>query len=144
MRKLIAKFEVRLPNRFLVNRSENDALCYQAQIEDFDISISLIPEKGWQAKFANEKHYSFGISKALVSVGHDEPVKPPPVRTTEKGGKDYTVQEKYFSERLPKYRKIAATGLNRVIRFFKYRLRNPLLQELSPHNQDYQNPEWTD
>jgi hypothetical protein len=51
---------------------------------------------------------------------------------------------RYFEERKPSYRAIAYTVLDRAIRFFKYKLHNPLLSTPSQYSEELQNPFWAD
>lgn len=140
MNRLIAKFDVKLPSYLIVNRPENDRLQYETRIGHFDVEILLIPRSGARSKRSNEDHWSFCISRALISVARDEQVEPPSPRITEEGNINYTVQDIYFEERLPAYREAALMGLNRLIIFFKYKLHNPLLYEFEPNDQEFQNP----
>jgi hypothetical protein len=55
---------------------------------------------------------------------------------------DYLVQGAYLSGRTDEYREAGLTAVNHFIRFFKYRLRNPLLRELRDY--ELEDPEWTD
>ena len=144
MKRLIAKFDVKLPSYLLVNQPESEQLRYETKIGDFDIEILLMSDGGGRSKCADEEDWSFCISHALISVARNEQVEPPPPRITEEGYIDYTVQDSYFEERLHAYQEVAAAVVKRVIRFFKYKLHNPFLRELETRDQELQNPEWTD
>jgi hypothetical protein len=144
MNRLIAKFDVELPSYLIVNRPEIDRLQYETRIGVFDVEILLIPRGGARSKRSDEEHWSFCISRALISVARDEQVEPPPPQITKEGNIDYTVQDSYFEERLLAYQEVAAAVVNRVILFFKYKLHNPFLRELETRDQELQNPEWTD
>jgi hypothetical protein len=142
--KLTANFRVSLPAYLLVNRPREDMLRFNTRIEGFDVGLELIPGGGWKGKEAGEQHFSFGISAVLISVARVEEEKPPSVQPTPDGTRDYTVQSKYFRERLPAYQEVAVKALNRVILYFKYKLHNPLLHEFRVRDQWFQNPKWTD
>jgi hypothetical protein len=143
MFKLVATSEVPLSGFLLVSRSEDEELRYRVPIDDFDVELLLIPAEGaGKYKKAQEKHYTFGISTIEISVSRDEEEEPPSIRTTPKG-RDLSERSRYFDSRYPSYQAVALTALNRLIRFFKYTLRNPGLHELDEHHRDLQNPTWT-
>jgi hypothetical protein len=60
------------------------------------------------------------------------------------GSRDSIDQQNYLRERLPAYRKTARDVVNRVLRFFQYRLHTPLVRPISPWEQALHNPIWYD
>lgn len=145
MYRLAAKFDIQLPSALLIQRDESEKICYEIPIENFDVEVSLTPfEKGDKQKHKDEQYYSFGITRVFIKVTGNEEVEPPPVTLTKEGGKDYSHQALYCLERAPKYQKIALTAVNRLIRYFKYELQNPLLYELFLHDKQFSTPEWFD
>ncbi|GAN32886.1 MAG: hypothetical protein DYG83_00830 [Candidatus Brocadia sp. AMX2] len=60
----------------------------------------------------------------MVSVSKDEDEKPPAIIPDEKGQKDYTIQAAYFDKRIEQYGDAACKAINRLIRFFKFHLKN--------------------
>lgn len=143
MKLLTAKFNVNLPFNLLLNRDENDKLNYQIQIKDFDVKILLIANFSLRCKRNNELYYTFTVSRIELTISKPESIAPPSVVINGKT-KDYRLRFQYFQERLPKYREIALEVLNCLICFFKYTLKNPLLEKLSIHETDLQNPKWVD
>ncbi len=145
MGRLIAKATVQLPSYFIVYRPEEDEMNYHVKIDDLDVELRLVADEyGKFQKGRDEEYWTTGISEIEVSVARDEVEMPPQPAITERGGKDYTVQEKYFEKRLKEYTNVAVEAVNRVIRFFKFELRNALLQEISVHDNDFRNIEWFD
>lgn len=140
MSQLIAIFDVQLPFRLLIKRNEDSEINFKAQIDDFDVKLHLIPD-GCKTKKVDEKYFTFSVSKIQISVARNEPLEPPTVSIKDSGTIDYTVQATYFEERLSAYQKVALTVLNRLISFFKFKLHNPLLHELS--EEILLNPKWT-
>ena len=69
---------------------------------------------------------------------------PPVVRPDEKGRRDYSIQSDYFSERIRKYGAVAREAINRLIRFFKFKLKTPFLNELPNGHHCFENATWTD
>lgn len=143
MKCLTAQFNVNLPFYLLLNRDENDKLNYQTKIEDFDIQISLITDTSLKTKSTIDSFYTFTVSRIQLIISKPESITPPSV-VIKGGNKDYRVRYQYFQERLPQYKEIALEVLNRLIYFFKYTLKNPLLKNLSIHEADLQNPKWID
>jgi hypothetical protein len=116
----------------LVCRDLTEELRYRARIERFDVEICLNPDfQRWRNLYehskqeTNEDPYS-GLSKILIVVTGQEEVEPPPVSVMN-GITTHEERWRYFEERKPSYRAIAYTVLDRAIRFFKYKLHNPLL-----------------
>lgn len=142
MRKLIAIFNIELSSELLIKRGEVEELNYKTRIEGFDVNIFLI-SKGSRIKRNNERYSTYPIHEVKITVARDESIEPPPILTEKDGTRDYTQQVPYFQERLPIYREIAATVLNRLISFFKYKLQNPRLENISEKHHSLQKPKWT-
>jgi hypothetical protein len=150
MVQLTAKFSVKLSNgSLLVCRDLTEEFRYRAKIDGFDVEICLNPD--FQAyrnidekiKSNNNEDPYFVLSKILIFVTGEEEVEPPPVGVTN----DNTTRMarwRYLEERKPAYRTIAWTALDRTIRYFKYKLHNPLLSTPSQYCEELQNPSWAD
>lgn len=92
----------------------------------------------------DDAYWTRSLHRAEVSVVREEEVEPPSVIPNEQGHLDYTVQSEYFAERIKEYAPVAQEAINRLIRFFKFRLHTPFLKELSLSHQCFQNAMWTD
>jgi hypothetical protein len=79
-----------------------------------------------------------------VKVARNEVGDPPLVIPDEEGQLDYTVQGEYFSNRIGDYAAAACEAVNRLIRFFKFKLKTPFLQEFSARHEVFRNPERRD
>lgn len=143
MKMLVANYVIELESPIIVKQSEKAKLHYKVKVDSFDVSIRLSSMQSSKSKLLTEKYYTVPYSSFIVTVGRPD-IQPPPVIPDEKGRKDYSVQRKYFSERAPKYRKVAAEIINRAIRYFKYRLGQPLLFEIREKHQSLMNVFWTD
>jgi hypothetical protein len=148
--QLTAKFIVQLANgSMLVCRDLTEELRYRAKIEGFDIEICINPDfQVWRNLHEHSKPETnrdpyFGLSRILVLVTGQEEVEPPPVRVVN-GVTTYDERQCYFEERKPAYQAIAWTALDRTIRYFKYKLHNPLLSTPSQYSESLQNPSWAD
>jgi hypothetical protein len=84
------------------------------------------------------------IEKIQLLVVRDEESEPPPVPRTESGGEDFGARSQWFSERKNDYVETALAILNRLIRFFKFRMKSPHLHEFSGHEDCFMNPIWRD
>jgi hypothetical protein len=84
---------------------------------------------------AGFEHAFYGISRLNISVSHPE-TEPYPEGPDER----YS----YIEPRLQAYTSIAAVVTNRLIRYFKLMLGNPLLQEITTQHLRISNPEWED
>lgn len=145
MKRLVARFDIKLPFFLLIKRAQDEELLYKAQIDSFDVEIFLKPyEHGPKWQSGDDEHWSFCISGMQIRVSRQKSIDVPPTIITKEGNIDYTLRVPYFTERIPQYKEVAVKAVNRVIRFFKYRLRNPLLHEFSSDDQCFQNPDWTD
>jgi hypothetical protein len=144
MPNLVAHFAVRTPGLLLVAGLDREEYVYSVRIGEFDVQVQLIPVEGARTKLASEDYWSYAVDAFRISVSRHEEEAPPPIKINEKGHRDYSSQRPFFSERLPEYKQVAVLAANRIIRFFKHELHNPLLHELSAGRQDFQNPRWTD
>lgn len=150
MVRLIAKFDIQLPGgSLLVCRPRTDVLQYKITTNGFDVELCLNPEfetwrnlLGHAEKALIEDSY-WGISKIRISVAREEDVPPPPPQTVD-GITSYDERRRYFEERKPAYREVAAKILNHAVFFFKYRLHNPQLSKLGQYGVGFQNPTWFD
>ncbi len=84
------------------------------------------------------------IEKIQLRVVRDEESEPPSVPRTESGGEDFGARSQWFSERKNDYVETALAILNRLIRFFKFRMKSPHLHEFSGHEDCFMNPIWRD
>lgn len=144
MSKLVAHFEVELPGQCLVIWPENQDIRTNCSIGEFDVEIKLMVDSSERAKGPNDEHWTYVLRQAMVSVTKDEVKFPPPVIPDEKGQKDYTIQAEYFDQRMEQYGNVACKAMNRLIRFFKFKLKTPFLMELPLNYRAFKNAEWTD
>jgi hypothetical protein len=133
--KLTATFTHPLHTQFLVQLDNQDSIILETSEGNFNISASLQQDTSWGDKGKDDLHFVRGISEIIVRVTRDEKSLPPPPGITPAGGKDWTTQHDYFSERTPEYRGAALLVINRIIRFFKYTLHQPLLKEITAFEQ---------
>lgn len=143
MYRLTALYRIELPNWLRVKRAENDLLRYTAVIKGFDIEVILVLNGGASIKKEGEKHETRAVTRIDVSVSRGEDSAPPDVPVNEKGGRNITDRAPWFDKREPEYRQVAVKAVNRVIHFFKYEMNTPHLREFSMHDDQFNNPEWT-
>jgi hypothetical protein len=143
MSRLVANFDIKLPGLCLAAWPEDDEICFNCTINEFEVTVHLVKDSSGRSKGADDKHWTYVIDRALVKVARDEIEDPPAVVSAEKGRRDYTVQTVYFSQRIEQYGMVAREAINRLIRFLKFRLRTPFLQELPPSHHSFRNADWT-
>jgi len=140
---LKATFDVRLPTGagyLLVSRPRIEPLEYQVSIGRFMVAVRLLSDGSGEYKRADEPFPSYWITRMLIDVTGEENDAAP---------KGELERFSYVTARRGEYQASAAEAVNRVIRFFKYRLRNPLLRELEVlelvcENEGFDKPRWSD
>ena len=109
----------------------------------YDVSLRLIPNSDFRLKAKYNKHWAAAYTVVKIRVSKEDS-QPPPVDQHPDGTRSNETQRPYFDERLPLYREVASRTLNALIQYFKYRLWQPLLDELPYYINSLNNPEWTD
>ena len=142
MPKLIAEFQIELSGHCLVSLPDSENLSFEVEIKGFEVTIQLLTHprvvKRGEEKFINT------IERIILRVGRIEHEIPPELPERADGVRDYTIQELYFSKRVERYRAIACEALNRVIRFFKFQLHTPFLEEFHQRTNALGKPKWMD
>lgn len=138
--KLSAKYEIKLPGHFLLMlaNEKDDSVTFKTTHNDFCVEISLILDKSDGVR-AQDENYITHVSKlARLVVSREQEEALPPIEDRKKYGD-------YFCDRSDTYTEIAIIVINRLIDFFKYKLGNPGLYNITPYNQtDFDNPVWED
>ena len=127
-----------------LKESKDDPLRYTARIEDFDIEVVLVCNDGPSFKAKGDLYKTQTVTVIYVSVSRDEESAPLDVHVLETGESDLKERVSWIDHRRDDYRRIALEAANRVIRFFRYEMRTPRLQEFSVLNNDFRKPRWTD
>lgn len=140
---LVAKFDISLQVPLLLKRADDDPLLYEVQLDGYDVSLRLIPKSDFRLKAKYNKYWAVPYTAVEIRVSKED-IEPPPVDQHPGGTRSYETQRPYFEERLPLYRAVARRTLNALIQYFKYRLWQPMLDELPYHVDSLNNPEWTD
>jgi len=131
---ITAQYDVRL-QAFMMVCIDADKLKLNFTINGYFVEIDLIPDKtvAHHSRKDSESPWSqktYGVNHLFVKVTHDE-----------NGDIDSLVSGKI--ELYRNFEEIAETGINRLIRFFKYQLNNPLLREVNAHDDPWSNdPKW--
>jgi len=144
MSRLTAIYEVEISRGLRVKRAESEELNYQTRTGDFDVGVVLLCNGGGSFKAKNDQHATRLIEKIRLRVMRDEESEPPPILVNEAGSRDLGEQAQWFSEREGEYKHAALTILNRLIRFFKFRMKSPYLHEFVGHEECFKNPIWKD
>ncbi len=142
MARLTAEFTIPLPSPLLTSFAE--VRRYDAEIDGFDVSVCLLPTDDGRWKLAGQSTWIHEANFLKIAVSHEDRLDPPEVAADPTGMQDWTPQSDFLEERKPGYQKAALIAVNRLIRFYKYRLRNPSLRELSLRTDGFEDPAWTD
>lgn len=142
MPKLLAHFDVELPGQCLIAMPKKN-IVVRSTMNGFDIKIQLVPNKSFRFKKKSETYWTCGLERAQIIVSRNEAELPPPVLPNERGQLDYTVQTEYFLNKTKEFGHVAREAINRIIRFFRFSLKTPLLQEFPDGHPHFSNPKWT-
>lgn len=141
--KLVAKFNISLQVPLLLKRAEHDPLRYELLLDGFDVSLRLITNRYFALKTKHAKHWAVPYTEVEIRVSKED-TPPPPIDQHPDGTVSYETQRPYFEERLPLYSGVARRTVNALIQYFRYRLWQPMLDELPYHVDSLNNPEWAD
>jgi hypothetical protein len=144
MPRLVAHFDVEIPGQCLVAWPGDRAPSFGRVINQFDVDINLLTHNHWRVKHQSEQNWTRGLRAALVKVSREEVELPPAVHPDEQGQLDYSIQSEYFGRRTTEFGDTAREAVNRMIRFFRYFLKTPFLEEIPPGHQSFRNARWTD
>ena len=140
---LVAKFHIPLHVPLLLKRADDDPLLYEPHIDGYDVSLRLISNKCFRRKPARSKNWVVPYTAVEIRVSKEDSA-PPPIDQHSDGTRSYETQRPYFEKRLPLYSEVAERILNALIQYFKYRLWQPMLDELPYDVDPLNNPEWLD
>lgn len=146
MPNLVANFNIEIPGQCLITWPEGEPPpSFRFSIGEFEIALRLIIDNiSWGVKKKGGAYFTRVIEAAEVGVLRQEDTFPPEVVRNERGQMDYRIQADYFRNRSPAFEEAAHEAVNRVIRFFRYKLNTPLLYEIPVWHQSLCNPKWKD
>jgi hypothetical protein len=136
MERLIAHFTITLAEAILFENTGSAKRAFKVGHDAYEVEVKWndedvlgsIQQPGWRRP-------CYGISRLTITVSHLEAAPYPE-------GHDERVS--YIRSRLDGYAGIAAAVTNRLIKYFKFILGNPLLQEITPRQLINSNPVWMD
>lgn len=140
---LTAKFKIPLHAPLLLKRADDDPLLYEVQLDGYDVSLHLITNRFFRRKAAKGIYWTVPYTAVEIRVSKED-IEPPPIDQHSDRTRSYETQRPYFEERLPLYSGVAERTLNALIQYFKYRLWQPMLDELPYYVDSLNNPEWID
>lgn len=134
--KLTANFTVKLSNPFFLSGPVRD-ISFRINLDGFQDEVTLIRmERGHEYKIPEEEWPTYCVDKIIFSVTGEEDVALP--------AKYNPKIAEYFDKRIEKYVDHATLIVKKIIIFFKYELRNPLLNPDELDISGLNNPTWTD
>jgi hypothetical protein len=123
MERLMARFTITLAEPILVEDRQDAIHTFKVAHDTYQVEVTWgekdVPSRMWKPGASTP---CYGISRLNISVSHPE-AEPYPEGPDER----YS----YIELRLQAYASIAAVVTNRLIRYFKFMLGNPLLQEIT-------------
>ena len=142
MTQLIARFRLDLSKfpGFLTAHDDSKNVNLFANIDGFDVKIELKSENSAGLTTAGQQTSRFFFNKAIIDISR-------------MGGGDSLINANILQMRLRpllgEYQDIVTVSLKRVVRFFKFNLRNPLLKDWTIYDflkdeYAFYNPEWLD
>jgi hypothetical protein len=136
MERLVAHFTITLAEPILVEDREGAIHTFKTSCSAYEVEITWGEEDvPFRMRKLGSRWPCYGISRLIISVSHLE---------TEPYPEDHDERVSYIEPRLEAYVKVATVVTNRLIKYFKFMLGNPLLQEITPQQLISSNPQWTD
>lgn len=136
MERLVACFTITLAEPILVEARQGAIHTFKVSHDTYHVEVTWgeedVPSRMWKP---GSSAPCYGISRLNISVSHPE-TEPYPEGVDERSS--------YIKSRLEAYARVAADVTNRLIKYFKFTLGNPLLQEIATRNLIVSNPEWSD
>jgi hypothetical protein len=136
MERLVASFTITLAEPILVKDREGAIHTFKVAHDAYQVEITWGKEDVPSRIFKPGSHRPcYGISRLNISVSHPE---------TEPYPEGVDARYSYIEPRLEAYASVAENVTNRLIKYFKFTLGNPLLREIATLDLKVSNPEWTD
>jgi hypothetical protein len=130
MHRLVAHFDIRMPGQPLIAWPDDKPIVIRFPVGRFDVEILLETDHDSGIRHAGEAYWTRVVERASVKVSTEETELPPEVRPDEQGRMDYSIQDSYLRDRRDEFGDAAHEAINRLIRYWRYRLRTPLLEEI--------------
>lgn len=127
MKRFIGTFSVDLPCRIFVSGPKETGLVeqlFEVRVDDRDVTVRLLPDEALQRE--TDDLLIWSVSKATVVVDGDcaEPVPLYPSGTAEDFDQQAMEYNNFFMKMLEQYSLTGVTVLNRLLRFFRFCLKN--------------------
>lgn len=136
MERLVAGFAITLAAPILVNDREGAIHTFKVAHDAYQVEVTWGKEDVPSSiRKPGSRRPCYGISRLNISVSHPE---------TEPYPEGVDARYSYIEPRLEAYASVAANVTNRLIKYFKFTLGNPLLQEIATLDLKVSDPEWTD
>jgi hypothetical protein len=143
MQKLVAEFNVTLPGHCLYAFPDATDIIYLVPLGDFQVQLILSMMKGSFNRGHGDQNWIGALNRIRVVVSREEVEFPPPVIPDAAGRRDYSIQLTYFQTRIEPYGEAGREITNRMIRYFRFVLGTPHLDEFAQGHQAFRNAKWT-
>lgn len=130
---ITAQYDVTLTGFIMICIDEAvSSISTKFSVDDYDLELIIYPDKRASKKKHKDLNHTYGANHIIVRVTHDELGDLPSIKSN--------LHNMYSS-----FEKAAELGINRLIRYSKFKLNNPLLREVSCHDDPWSNnPTWYD
>jgi len=130
MSKLSALFSYPLDHYLFAKMKTEKEIIFNTRITDFEVEIQLLPyKKGLTVHCSDEEELTYCISDIVVLVSRDLSDEIPPVIKTDES-EDYIQRGTFFLKYMRDYQNTALQAINRTLKYFKYVLKNPMLEQI--------------
>jgi hypothetical protein len=107
----------------------------------FTVAVRLL-SSGYGVKYAGP-NFIRNLSTVELVISRNEQDAPPGAVMTD-GKPDWSAQVAYLNQRSPAYRDVARETVNRLLTYFKYHLRTPMIELMGKWDQALHNAVWLD
>jgi hypothetical protein len=136
MERLAAHFTIQLAEPILVEDRLGAKQTFVVAHNAYEVEVAWddedVSSRIWEP---GSRRPCYGISRLTITASHPE---------TEAYPEDHNERVTYIQTRLKEYANVAAIVTNRLVRYFKFLLGNPFLQEIAPQQFINSNPTWMD
>ena len=144
MPKLSARFTINIPSPCLLAWPDDHTPEIVATLGSFCVVAKLFSAEDWRSKHKDDVCWTTGLSQLEIEVSRLENDAPPDVVVTHEGMRDLTMQGEYLRSKLPAYQEAVLEIANRILQFFQYSLRTPLVRPIPNWDHSLHNPIWLD
>ena len=142
MAVLSAKYTISPSVPLLIEIKEGESLAFEYSYREYEIQLKLPPLANGDKSGHVESDYWKQFSDPVIIIVSKEVGDTPDIPINDNGGRDLYKLSDYFEEHKKYFGEVAETSYRRLIKYFKYRLNQPFLDEHYLIDQELKNPVW--